>query len=112
MQLGHRPGNRCYNPITASGDAFVVLDLHGIHQIGLDFCGCKGTVPTISQLLRHRWFPATSSDPRTAGTFRLLETFHLLSGQSKVSAFEFYTTMARKSDNTGTGQVKVSSYLT
>ncbi|RPD56280.1 hypothetical protein L226DRAFT_469306, partial [Lentinus tigrinus ALCF2SS1-7] len=102
VQLGHRPGDACYNPIKAFGDAFVVLDLHGIHEVGLDFCGCERAAPSTTQLLRFRWFPATSVDPRTAATFRLLEMFHLMSGQSKISAFEFYSTLARRSDNTGT----------
>ena len=106
VQLGHRPGDRCYNPVPAFGDAFIVLDLHGIHEVGVNFCGCEHAVSTVNQLLRFRWFPATSTEPRTAATFRLLQTFHLLSGQSKISAFEFYTTLSRKSDNTGTGSPK------
>ncbi|KAI0693244.1 hypothetical protein C8T65DRAFT_711224 [Cerioporus squamosus] len=106
VQLGHPPGERCVNPVRAFGDAFVVLDLNGVHEVGLDFCRCERAAASTSQLLRYRWFPATSTDPRTAATFRLLQTFHLLSGQSKVSAFEFYTTLARKSDNTGTKPLK------
>ncbi|KAI0690347.1 hypothetical protein C8T65DRAFT_588017, partial [Cerioporus squamosus] len=106
VQLGHPPGERCVNPVRAFGDAFVVLDLNGVHEVGLDFCRCERAAASTSQLLRYRWFPATSTDPRTAATFRLLQTFHLLSGQSKVSAFEFYTTLARKSNNTGTKPLK------
>ncbi len=87
---------------------FVVLDLHGVHEVSLDFCGCETAYSHTTQLLRHRWYPATSVDPRTGATFRLLETFHLLSGQSKVSAFEYYATLARRSDNTGTEPPKVS----
>ncbi len=109
IQLGHRPGDKCYSPVKAFGDAFVVMDLHGIHEVGLDFCACASAAPTTSQLLRYRLYPATSTDPRTAATFRLLETFHLLSAQSKVSAFEFYSTLARRSDNTGTEPPKVNN---
>ncbi|RPD53249.1 hypothetical protein L226DRAFT_576495 [Lentinus tigrinus ALCF2SS1-7] len=106
IQLGHRVGDKCYNPVQAFGDAFIVLDLHGIHEVALDFCGCETAAPSVNQLLRYRLYPATSTDPRTAATFRVLETFHLLSGQSKISAFEFYTTLARKTDNTGTRPLK------
>ncbi|RDX41714.1 hypothetical protein OH76DRAFT_1459063 [Lentinus brumalis] len=102
VQLGHRPGESCYNPQPAFGDGFVVVDLHGIHEIGLDFCGCERAVAHSSQLLRYRWFPSTATNPRTAATFRVLESFHLLSCQSKVSAFEFYTALSRNTDNTGT----------
>ncbi|TFK78062.1 hypothetical protein K466DRAFT_446088, partial [Polyporus arcularius HHB13444] len=48
------------------------------------------------------WFPATSVNPKTAATFGLLEMFHTLSGQSKLSAFEYYAALARRTDNTGT----------
>ena len=85
----------------------MILDLHGIHEVGLDFCGCEQAPPSTCQLLRYRLYPATSVEPRTAATFRLLETFHLLSGQSKISAFEFYSTLSRRTDNTGTQPPKV-----
>ena len=86
-----------------------MLDVHGIHEVGLDFCGCESAVPSVTQLLRYRWFPATSVDPKTASTFRLLETFHILSGQSKISVFEYYTAISRTSDNTGTARTKVGT---
>ncbi|KAL6303051.1 hypothetical protein BKA93DRAFT_818202 [Sparassis latifolia] len=50
--------------------------------------------------------PATSVDPKTAATFRLLETFHLISAQSKISGYEFYTALARRTDNTGVNPPK------
>ncbi len=53
------------------------------------------------QLLRARLFPATSTDPRTAATFELLRLFQLLSFGSKVSAYEFYQTLSRLTNNLG-----------
>ncbi|RDX48568.1 hypothetical protein OH76DRAFT_1456274 [Lentinus brumalis] len=106
VQLGHDPGDRCFHPQRAHGDDFVVLDVHGIHEVGLDFCGCPGAQRHTTQLLRVRWFPATSVDPRTAATFAMLEHFHLLSMQSKLSGWEFYTCLARRTDNTGTEEIK------
>ncbi|OBZ74523.1 hypothetical protein A0H81_05787 [Grifola frondosa] len=86
VQLGHPPGERCLNPAHAFADDFVLLDSNGIHEIGLDF--------------------STSDQPKTAATFRLLETFHLLSVQTKISGFEFYSALARRTDNTGVEPVK------
>ncbi|RDX44819.1 hypothetical protein OH76DRAFT_1538089, partial [Lentinus brumalis] len=106
VQLGHPIGEKCYNPVAAHADNFVLLDNHGIHELGVDFCGCERATSFTTQLLRNRWFPATTTEPKTAATFRVLETFHLLSAQSKVSAFEFYTSLARRSDNTGTRKAK------
>ncbi|KAI0682359.1 hypothetical protein C8T65DRAFT_597017, partial [Cerioporus squamosus] len=109
VQLGHEPGNKCWNPKRAFGDDFFVLDVSGIHEVGVDFCGCQRALPHFMQLLRARWYPATYTDPRTASTFRLLEDFHLMSTQSKVSGWEYYTTLSRRTDNTGVQPSKVRS---
>ncbi|GBE85897.1 hypothetical protein SCP_0804210 [Sparassis crispa] len=106
LQLGHAPGDQCPNPIRAFGDGFIVMDISGIHKVGLDFCGCEIAQSHPTQLLCNRMLPATSVDPKTAATFRLLETFHLISAQSKISGYEFYTALARRTDNTGVNPPK------
>ncbi|KAG1784380.1 uncharacterized protein HD556DRAFT_1435459 [Suillus plorans] len=106
IQLGHNPGETCYNPEPAAGDDFVVIDVHGIHEIGLDFCGCETAQIHYKQLIRARWFPATTLNPQTAATFALMEFFHLLTFESKVSAYEFYHSIARRTDNTGTTPIR------
>ncbi|KAG1764615.1 hypothetical protein EDD22DRAFT_978988 [Suillus occidentalis] len=90
IQLGHPPGITCRRPTTAFGDDFVIIDVHGVHPTGLDFCRCEQEVSHFKQLLRARLFPSTVTDPRTAATFA-----------SKVSAYEFYHSLARRTDNTG-----------
>ncbi|KAG1725657.1 hypothetical protein EDB19DRAFT_1897750 [Suillus lakei] len=101
IQLGHRIGDMCCNPHRAFDNDFVIIDSTGIHEVGLDFCAC-GTMQThVKQLLRSRLFPATVTDPKTAATFGVLEQYHLLSFESKASAFEFYQALARLSNNTG-----------
>ncbi|KAG1743569.1 uncharacterized protein EDB91DRAFT_1080974 [Suillus paluster] len=50
--------------------------------------------------------PATTSDPHTAATFTLLEHFHLLSFESKVLAYEFYHSLARRNNNAGLLQIR------
>ncbi|RDX40751.1 hypothetical protein OH76DRAFT_1459407 [Lentinus brumalis] len=106
VQLGHAVGEMCCNRIPAFADSFVVLDTFGVHDVGVDFCGCESATSHTTQLLRLRWFPATARDPKTAATFRVMESFHLLAAQSKISAFDFYTSISRSSDNTGTNQPK------
>ncbi|KAG1871548.1 hypothetical protein F4604DRAFT_1881169 [Suillus subluteus] len=76
--------------------------LHRIEVFRLDFCGCKSAQPHIIQLLRGRLFPATTSDPKSAATFRVLEYFQMLSFESKVLAWEFYNTVACLTENIGT----------
>ncbi|KAI0323812.1 hypothetical protein GY45DRAFT_1349685 [Cubamyces sp. BRFM 1775] len=102
IQLGHTFGETCCNPKGAFDDDFVLIDISGIHEIAVDFCNCEQVQPHVDQILCARWYPATSVDPKTAATFSLLQHFHILSTQSKVSGYEFYVTLARISDNTGT----------
>ncbi|KAG2050816.1 hypothetical protein BDR06DRAFT_983821 [Suillus hirtellus] len=51
--------------------------------------------------LKKTWLVSTTTDPQTATTFSVLRLYHLLSFKSKVSAYEFYHSLARCSDNTG-----------
>ncbi|KAF8879143.1 hypothetical protein BD779DRAFT_1612947 [Infundibulicybe gibba] len=100
-QLGHPIGQPCTNPAIAPNSSFVVIDIDAIHQISVGFCGCQLAHPPHIQLLRSRLFPATTSEPKTAATFRVLELFHLLSLTSKISAYEYYQTIHRRTDNIG-----------
>ncbi|KAG1741216.1 hypothetical protein EDD22DRAFT_786755 [Suillus occidentalis] len=106
IQLGDHTGQSCRNPKPAREDDFVVIDVHGIHEVGLDFCSCAHAPSHYRQLLHGRFFPSTSTDPRTAATFAVLEHFHLLSFESKVSTYEFYHCLAHRSDNTGIKPIK------
>ncbi|KAG1884562.1 hypothetical protein F4604DRAFT_1878640 [Suillus subluteus] len=106
VQLGHTPGDHCYNPCPSAGNDFVVVDVNRIHEVALDFCGCDTAQLRYKQLLRMRWYPATTTDPQMAATFNVLEHYHLLSYESKVSAYEFYHNLSRCSDNTGLSPVR------
>ncbi|KAG2111751.1 hypothetical protein DEU56DRAFT_935828 [Suillus clintonianus] len=106
IQLGHALNEKCPNPRQAFNDNFVVIDSYGIHEVLVDFCACAKGDSHIQQLLRMSWFPSTTADPKTAATFRVLDEFHLLSFESKVSAYEFYSALMRGTDNTGLTRVK------
>ncbi|KAG2126046.1 hypothetical protein DEU56DRAFT_916197 [Suillus clintonianus] len=82
VQLGHLDMT-CPCPVRGHIE-FIVLHVNGIHH-----------------LMRCDWFPSTVHQPQTACTRRLLEHFLLLMWSSKVSAFEFYQTLERLTDNTG-----------
>lgn len=108
IQLGHPVWGQCCNPSPAFHDDFIVLDVNGVHQVAVDFCACETAQSPTTQLLRARWFPATTIDPKTAATFRLLHHFHILTFESKASAFEVWQTLSRLTDNTGIRTPKVS----
>jgi KDZ transposase family protein len=109
IQLGHPIGEPCLLKYPAAGDSFVVVDTSGIHEVGLDYCGCGVGGNEVTQLLRFRLYPATVQRPNTAATFRCLHHFQLLSFESKCSVYEYFQTLVRESDNTGLKNVKVSS---
>ncbi|KAG2036108.1 hypothetical protein BDR03DRAFT_934595 [Suillus americanus] len=58
-------------------------------------------IDTSSQLLHAAWFLATTADPCTVATFRILKQYHLLSFESKASGYKFYCSIAHLTDNTG-----------
>ncbi|KAH6904562.1 hypothetical protein BKA70DRAFT_1507015 [Coprinopsis sp. MPI-PUGE-AT-0042] len=102
IQLHHA---HCPRPDPSYGDDFVIIDSNGIHSVSLDFCNCAYAPSHFVQLLRHRLFPATTLDPRTAATFGVLETFQMLSFTAKVNAHDFLHALERRTDNTGTYKV-------
>jgi hypothetical protein len=109
IQLSHRFGEKCLNPERCTNDDFIIIDTHSIHEVGIDFCSCgKSDQHHTVQLLHAKLFPATIKQPKTAATMRVLELFELLGYESKASAFEFYHTLSRFTDNTGISPPKVS----
>lgn len=114
VQLGHPPGSRCINPKKPNeNDDFTVIHTNGIHAVAVDFCGCegKGRKSRPIQLMRARWYLATGHKPKTAMTFHCLDMFHLLSFESKCSAYEYYKSLARATDNTGMKKIKVRQLI-
>ena len=109
VHLGHN-GLPCSISSHAISD-FTVLDLNGSHSVDMQFCGCHST-PGGShldvQLLRAGLFPASPLRPTIAFTFELLDTFHLLTLQSKISAYDFYSFVIKKTDSVSPLSRKVS----
>ncbi|KAG2052216.1 hypothetical protein BDR06DRAFT_983243 [Suillus hirtellus] len=106
IQLGHNPGEKCYNPVTSAGNDFVIIGLDDVHEIVLDFCSGASAQVQYKQLLHMWWYPATILEPQTVATFAVLHHFHLLSFESKVSAYEFYHSLARCTDNSGLSKIR------
>ncbi|KAJ7099018.1 hypothetical protein C8R44DRAFT_593419, partial [Mycena epipterygia] len=112
VQLGHERGVICPRVLArtpeeeeqAKLDSFCVVDHIAIHEVALDFCKCGTAAPPQIQLLRARLYPSTTIRPSSAATFRVLRKFHMLSFESKCSAYEFYNALARDTNNTGSFQ--------
>lgn len=112
-QLGHDCSTSCPNPVPGSRK-FVVVDVSGYHHVAVNFCGCQegkaaGAGDHHVQLLRARWFPATTTKPKTVFTFTVLDHFHQLTLQAKTNLYDFSKTLQRKTDNTSPYKKIVSS---
>ncbi|KAJ7824915.1 hypothetical protein B0H13DRAFT_2241284 [Mycena leptocephala] len=108
VQLGHTGYETCTNPIAAHQD-FTVVHTNGIHPVALDYCGCSqahAAGDRVEQTLRRSWFPSTSLEPQTCATFRVLETFHIMTLQGKVTTYDFYGGLEKLTDNSGLGNIK------
>ncbi|KAF7330703.1 CxC2 domain-containing protein [Mycena sanguinolenta] len=80
----------------AAAHDFVLFDVTGVHELNVDFCGCRtGTdneEPPLErriQLLRACWWPATITSPNTCATFTVLRLFQKLNCLGKLSAYDF-----------------------
>ncbi|KAF7798643.1 hypothetical protein EIP86_009867 [Pleurotus ostreatoroseus] len=105
VQLGHRPGIKCPNPVPGPID-FVVLHTNGLHPVEIHYCGCQQLAVAgtrLQQLLRYELFPATVAEPTTAATFRMMEQFHILTLQGKLTGYDFYLSLEYLCNNTGLG---------
>ncbi|KAJ3493118.1 hypothetical protein NLJ89_g11089 [Agrocybe chaxingu] len=98
IHLGHC-GNTCPNPASDANLLFHLIDVNGVHETKIQFCGCPGALERPYQLLTHRLFPATLRQPKTAFTFQTLKTFHILHLESKVAAYDFIGSLRRLTDN-------------
>ena len=89
----------------------MVIHTNGFHPVNIQFCQCgqvRNPGSRVQQLLRRKLFPATLTDPTTCCTFELLEHYHLLTLQSKITQFDFYETLQKHTNNTGSGVNYVS----
>ncbi|KAI0070972.1 hypothetical protein K474DRAFT_1561156, partial [Panus rudis PR-1116 ss-1] len=103
IQLGHRPDEACACPAPGPSD-FVVMHTNGFHPVDIFYCECdKGHIAgnRLQQLLRAELYPATVAEPTTACTFRVLEAFHVLTLQSKLTIYDYYHSLEMMMDHSG-----------
>jgi hypothetical protein len=106
INLGHYTDG-C--PISTETRLISVIDLSGYHLVRVRFCGCseRSFLEHFRQLLRVRWYPASTLRPKTVFTFDLLDTYHKISLQGKLNLYDFYNTVLQKTDNCGRSKLKV-----
>ncbi|KAK7017008.1 hypothetical protein VNI00_018771 [Paramarasmius palmivorus] len=108
LQIGDCPNGACKQP-HQSKLGFVIVDIDSIQEVALQYCGCRVTSiagTSWEQLIRKKLYPATTVEPRTAFTFRMLEFFHDLMLQGKVSVYDFYHALETRTDGAAVQGVK------
>ncbi|KAJ7437713.1 hypothetical protein FB451DRAFT_1416695 [Mycena latifolia] len=93
IELGHPVGQVCPFKHSVAND-FVLYDLSGVHEIAVDYCGCRTAdegppLAERTQLLRACWWPATVRNPNTCASFAVLRFFQILNCLGKLSAYDF-----------------------
>ncbi|KAF8998463.1 hypothetical protein BDZ89DRAFT_1051589 [Hymenopellis radicata] len=100
LYLGHEDGSRCIMP-RMDPHPIVVMHTTGLHEVSVRYCNCLESTPRRQQLLRFGWYPATVQRPATCATLDVLELFHGLTLNGKLSAYNFYKTMIYLTDALG-----------
>jgi hypothetical protein len=85
----------------------VVVDVSGIHQLHIGWCQCEDSPGADIQLLRNLLFPASTLNPSTAFTFKLLRYFHIDSVECKTSALSFFSKLQRLTNESSPDTVPV-----
>lgn len=89
LQLGHMSGFICPARSYVVED-FVVIDVNGIHQINLHFCGCPGAPSHSNQLIEFGWWPSTPKNPQTAATQNVLRNFLAHNYRGQITPTDYY----------------------
>lgn len=112
IHLGHS-GGLCSIPGKTINN-FTIVHTNGFHLCKVQFCRCyssPGGSASNIQLLRSRIFPATALHPQVGFTFEVLEFFHNLTLQSKVSAYDYYMALSKFSSKVTKHSGKVCNLL-
>ncbi|GBE79978.1 hypothetical protein SCP_0211800 [Sparassis crispa] len=88
----------------------VIVDISGVHHIGVDWCQCEMAVERDMQLLQMGLYPGTVKDPHTAFTFAVLDDFLLENKECKTAALNYYSKLKRVTSNAFPGTIPISDH--
>lgn len=85
----------------------VIVDVTGVHEIGVGWCSCPNATSPDKQLLAMGLYPGSTLRPRTAFTFRVLDDFLLTNKECKTSAMSYYSKLTCVTNNAFPDRVPV-----
>lgn len=77
----------------------VIVDVSGIHELPVVFCGCPSAPPEDLQLIDLGYYPASNRRPQTAFTFQVLDHFLLTNKECKTSPRNYFNSLRRISNS-------------
>ena len=87
----------------------VIVDVSGIHHIGVEFCCCHNAPSREEQLMALGLFPATFDNPQMAFTFNVLDNFLLDNLECKTTTSNYYSKLRRLTNSSFPQLVPVSN---
>jgi hypothetical protein len=85
----------------------VVVDISGVHTIGVRRCQCPSAPSPDIQFLDMGMFPASFTNPKAAFTFAVLDGFLIDNLECKTSAMNYFSKIRRVTSNAFPGTVPV-----
>lgn len=112
LYCGHS-GNPCPQHRAGRRHNVQVVDASGSERFAIYECCCgKSRGRTFAQqLVSIRLFPGTHKDPQTAFTFKALKEFQIFNFCGKISLWDYFATIRRKSNGTNSREVAVRPIL-
>ncbi|RDB29162.1 hypothetical protein Hypma_015384 [Hypsizygus marmoreus] len=98
IQLNHL-SMQCSAPVACNTN-MRILHTNGIHDVAVEYCGCR-PLPGHIQLLRRGFYPASQLTVKTCATFELLRHLHLMALSTKGLTYHFYRALEKSTNNTG-----------
>jgi hypothetical protein len=83
-------------PTVKGAGVTLVVDISGIHKIGINTCSCPNAAPVDIQFLRMGLFPTSFNHVQAAITFRALEDQRLDNLECKTPILRYWNKLRRK----------------
>ena len=93
-----KPGTKGRRKDLHGNPFMVVVDVSGVHHLGVRACRCSDGAELNIQLLRAGLYPATSKRPRTVFTFAVLDDYLLQNRECKTATMSYFSKLRRATD--------------
>jgi CxC2 like cysteine cluster associated with KDZ transposases len=109
FNLGHWNSGDCCSGELFGDRRITIVHVNGVFEHYVRFCKCLGAPSEHEQLFRHRLFPSSFDQPKTAFTLDVLDYYGIDAMECKTSAQSFFQKLRRVTNNAFPDEVPVRS---